>query len=202
MSKRKVRSDKKRDVRPTIPTKYKSLISTLSYITLKPEKDVIEFLVKYALQHVEVIDKLADFFQRDYMYGSTLYRANEGCPNIKEVTKEEGGKQRATTRLSQNDYGQLSQLAFSLDITPSWACYVLLRMALNSHDCIHTLIQEYVENNLEEVKLKKLNDAIKLLNENNDSSQEITLVEVISYIQYNFKKGKDSLADKLKHWIG
>ncbi|WP_245579618.1 hypothetical protein [Alteribacter aurantiacus] len=70
---RKVRSDKKRDVKPTIPFQLRECIYRLSYITNRPVKDVAEAICLYGLASKKVMEHLSKNFRRDFMGESTLY---------------------------------------------------------------------------------------------------------------------------------
>ncbi|MDA6082696.1 hypothetical protein OSJ97_24410, partial [Escherichia coli] len=59
---RKTRSDKKRDVKPTISIDLKNCIYRLSYITNTPVKDVIETICEKGLQSRKVMEYLSEYF--------------------------------------------------------------------------------------------------------------------------------------------
>ena len=69
--KRKVRSDKKRDVKPTISSNLKHCIYRLSYITSTPVKDVAETLCEKGLRSRKVMDYLSTYFRRDLKFANT-----------------------------------------------------------------------------------------------------------------------------------
>ncbi|MCJ7992628.1 hypothetical protein MUB15_31250, partial [Priestia sp. OVS21] len=65
---RKVRCDKKRDVKPTIPIHLKECIYRLSYITNTPVKDVTESICISGLKSPKVMDYLSHYFRRGFSF--------------------------------------------------------------------------------------------------------------------------------------
>ncbi|HGE5798668.1 hypothetical protein [Bacillus thuringiensis] len=62
---RKVRKDKKVDIKPTISVDLKECIYRLSYITNKPVKDVALHICDYALHSKEIMEILSESFRRN-----------------------------------------------------------------------------------------------------------------------------------------
>ena len=73
MERRKVRSDKKVDVKPTLNIELKDAVYRLSYVTRQPVKNVGEELCVLAFHTNEIIIRLVPYFQRDIKIGKTLY---------------------------------------------------------------------------------------------------------------------------------
>ncbi|MCM3068585.1 hypothetical protein M3568_19950 [Priestia flexa] len=71
--KRKIRSDKKRDVKPSLPIDLKECVYRLSYITNTPVKNVIESICISGLASSKVMDYLSNYFRRGFSFGSTVY---------------------------------------------------------------------------------------------------------------------------------
>ncbi|MED4888435.1 MULTISPECIES: hypothetical protein [Lysinibacillus] len=62
---RKVRSDKKMDLKPTLTIELKDAIYRLSYVTNTLVKDVSAHLCAVAIDSVEIMKSIAKHFQRD-----------------------------------------------------------------------------------------------------------------------------------------
>jgi hypothetical protein len=87
---RKIRFDKKRDVKPTIFSHLKDCIFRLSYITNTPVKGVDETLCEKGLQLRNVLEYLSQFFRRDLQFVKTvLYGRLVPAIIIKESTIRE-----------------------------------------------------------------------------------------------------------------
>ncbi|MDV2888137.1 hypothetical protein RYX45_23525, partial [Alkalihalophilus pseudofirmus] len=70
---RKTRSDKKRDVKPTVSSNLRDCIYRLSYITQTPVKDVVEILCEKGLKSRKVVEYLSQYFRRDFQFINTLF---------------------------------------------------------------------------------------------------------------------------------
>ena len=100
---RKVRSDKKRDIKPTISLELKDSIYRLAFITRTPVKDVCELLVKNALfENEEIIKDLSRNFRRDIRINNTLYVGHLKNERIAKI--EDGETERISFRLTNDDY--------------------------------------------------------------------------------------------------
>ncbi|MEN0645566.1 hypothetical protein MKY91_20585 [Alkalicoccobacillus gibsonii] len=199
---RQIRSDKKIDVRPTIPAQFKQIIGRLSYIVTVPEKDIIEFIINSAIRSETVLDGLSKYFVYDYMYGTTLHLGSYDNPSIKEELNrlyERTEKVRATTRLKQTDYDNLFQLANSLNCTRSCAAWVLIERGIKDHAIIQSLLRSFLENELDPQRMKQLEEMIHFINKNKESGEEdFTLIEMLSYFRSQVKNGTGSIISHLK----
>lgn len=113
---RATRSDKKRDVRPTIPITLKECIYRISYITNSPVKDVCVDIYKAGVVSRKVVDHLSVFFRRQIWLDQTLYRGSLANPSIKEQIPG-GPKERITMRFSQQSFENIRALGYALDVT-------------------------------------------------------------------------------------
>ncbi|MGN7183209.1 hypothetical protein ACTHRJ_20485, partial [Cytobacillus kochii] len=71
--KRQTRSDKKKDIKPTISIDLKNCIYQLSYVTNQPVKDIVEILCEKGLQSRKVMEYLSQYFRRDYQFFNTTF---------------------------------------------------------------------------------------------------------------------------------
>ncbi len=74
---RKRRSDKKRDVKPTIDVNLKDAIYRLSFVTRSPVKEVCEELCLYSLNNRKIRDNISVYMRRDIRLGSTFFNGNK-----------------------------------------------------------------------------------------------------------------------------
>ncbi|RKO61662.1 hypothetical protein [Caldibacillus debilis] len=179
--KRKMRSDKKRDVKPTVPLPLYECISRISYITVTPMKDVAEYLCVRGLEEREVIEVLSKRFRRKYRFKNTLFigkpeRVAERSLKIGET------KRRISIRFPQSIHDQIAELAYSLDVTVSTATALLLDAAAKHAAILDDYISRHVVDTLEPFRKKQLKEVIRYLKKDNPYGEEITLARLISYI--------------------
>lgn len=70
---RKVRCDKKRDVKPTIPIHLKECIYRLSYIVNTPVKDVTESICTSGITSQKVMNYLSNYLRKGFSFKNTVY---------------------------------------------------------------------------------------------------------------------------------
>lgn len=197
---RKVRSDKKRDVKPTIPVQLYECVNRLSYVTNTPIKNVGELICKKGLYSTFVMEHLSDHFRRDYwtnnntMYIGNLdhspYSAPKGIP-----------KQRMTMRFTQRDHDKLARLAYSLDLTVSSATGLLLDASVKNTDIVNAFISSYVKKELDPNRMKQLREVLKFINQNNPYKKEITLGAFISMLMEEVKDTTFTATESIKRWL-
>ncbi|AIE58946.1 hypothetical protein [Bacillus methanolicus] len=81
---RRTRSDKKRDVKPTITIQLKECIYRISYITNTPVKDVAETICEAGLVSRKVMDYLSQHFRRPVRLKNTLYMGDLDRPSLRK----------------------------------------------------------------------------------------------------------------------
>src|SRR3954452_15879890 len=162
---RKVRSDKKRDIKPTIPAELKNCIHSLSYITNTPVKDVGETLCEKGLQSRKVMEYLSQYFRRDLRFSNTIFIGNLERESLQN--KYQSGKnERITIRFSQTTYENISNLAQALDVTKSKATALLLDASLRNTNLLNAYVKLYLHENIDQARMKELKQILKYINKN------------------------------------
>ncbi|MGM9988817.1 MAG: hypothetical protein ACI35O_16545 [Bacillaceae bacterium] len=194
--KRKVRSDKKRDVKPTVSISLKECIDRLSYITNRPIKDISEEICETGLYSRRVIELLAQNFRRNYTFKNTVFI---GDLNLESVQKEriKGIKERITMRFTQNTYERINSLSYSLDVTPSKATALLLDATIRNSNFISEFLDKYVAQELDVNRQRELKAILKFINKNNPYDKEVTLSAIVAYYFDEIKTGLMSFPDFL-----
>jgi len=197
---RKVRSDKKRDIKPTIPIQLYECVNRISYVTNTPIKDVGELICRKGLYSAVVIEHLSNYFRRDYwatnhsIYIGNLkqspYMIPKGIP-----------KQRITMRFSQTNHDRLARLAYSLDLTVSSATGLLLESSIKNTDIVNAFISNFVKNELDPNRMKQLREVLKVINKNNHYEDEITLGAFISMLMEEMKDTTFTMTESIKRWL-
>ena len=149
---RKTRSDKKIDVKPTVSLVLKNQLFNLSQLFNEPVKDVAEHLCIEAAKSKLIIEDICQWFRKNYVYKNTVAIGDPTRPKLK--IKSRGDTSKVTIRFKQNDFDVLSNLAHALDITPTGAAGVLIRMTLRNYVFMNEFVQKYFTHLSEDRKRK------------------------------------------------
>ncbi|KEK21739.1 hypothetical protein BAGA_26190 [Bacillus gaemokensis] len=198
--KRKIRSDKKKDIKPTISSDLREVICRLSYITTTPIKDVGEFICEFGLASKDVIDALANHFRRDLIVDSTCYVGNLERTSLQRE-KVESPSNRITIRFKQETYERITALAYALDVTPSKATALLLDVSLKNSNVINRYVKTHLQATLDNNRLKELKKIIKFINKNNPYDEEFSWAEIMAYLFDEIKDSTKSMKKTLTEWI-
>jgi hypothetical protein len=178
---RKVRSDKKKDVKPTVPVHLFDCVSDLSYIINRPIKDIVEFICMEGIRSQKVIEHLSPNFRRDYQFNNTHYIGDSELNNLRHIIRKEKSKKRISTRLTRDFYESVIDLAHVLDLTPTSATGILLEASIKDVTIIDKLISPYTSY-LDENRKRVLKSVIKYIRKNNPYAQSISFVETVRYL--------------------
>ncbi len=143
MGERKVRSDKKVDVKPTMSLELKSKLYELADLCNEPVKDIGERLCVEGLKSKIIIEILCKWLRRNYYYNNTIALGHIERPRLKLKALGETGK--VTIRFIRNDYDKLCELAYAMDITPSATATVLIRLTMNSAEFMEKFVEGLYE---------------------------------------------------------
>ena len=198
--KRQQRSDKKRDVKPTIPMQLRECIYRLSYITDTPVKDVSEALCESGINSKKVIELLSDKFRRDYRRENTYYLGDLSRPSLQK-SNIEGEKERITIRFSQETYEKISSLAYALDVTVSKATFLLLDASVRNTNFLNRYVKESLRTHLDDKRMRELQEVLKFINDNNPYEEKITWMGFISYLYHEFKGSTKTVSQSIIDWL-
>ncbi|MEB2279648.1 hypothetical protein LAV73_06490 [Lysinibacillus xylanilyticus] len=158
-NRRITRSDKKVDVKPTISESLKTTLYKLAEICDEPVKDVTERLCNTGAVSEIIIEEIRKWFRRDYRWNNTITMGYPERPKLRITVHPNKGK--VTIKFKQRDFDQLSVLAFSLDITPTTAAAVLIRVTLGNKRFMQWYLSKYLSH-LEEMKIREIYRLLKL----------------------------------------
>jgi len=198
--KRKLRSDKKREIKPTVPSQLYECFDRLSYITNTPIKDVGVVICKKGLYSTAVIEYLSNYFRRDYWASNnTMYTGNFD----QSVCKIQKGipKRRMTMKFFQSDHDKIARLAYSLDLTVSSTAALLLETSVKNTDIVNAFISNQARNELDPKRMKQLREVVKFINKNNPYQQEISLGAFIGMLMEEVKDTAFTMSESIKRWL-
>lgn len=198
--KRKVRSDKKRDVKPTISSNLKDCIYRLSYITNTPVKDVAEILCEKGLRSRKVMEYLSKYFRRDFQFLNTVYMGDWGRQSLQN--KYQSGKnERITIRFTQVSFEDIFSLSCALDVTPSKATALLLDASIRNTNLLNAFVKTYLHHHIDEMRMKELKQVLKYINKNNPYHEEISWFALLAMIFEDVKESTGNVRSIIHNWM-
>lgn len=197
---RRIRSDKKRDVKPTISIDLKSCIYRLSYITSTPVKDVVETICEKGLQSRRVIEYLSQYFRRELQYMNTIYMGDLGRESLQR--KYQSGKnERITTRFNQGTYENIKELSDALDVTPSKATALLLDASVRNTNLLNAFVKTYLHGTIDKMRMKELKQVLQYVNKNNPYNEDISWFTLLSMICEEAKDNTLNVKEAIQNWM-
>lgn len=197
---RKVRSDKKRDVKPTISIELKNCIYRLSYITNTPVKDVVEMICEKGLQSRKVIEYLSHYFRREYQFLNTIYMGDSQRESLQRKCQP-GKNERITTRFSQETFENIKSLSNALDVTPTKAAALLLDASVRNTNLLNAFVKTYLHGTVDKMRMKELKQVLHYINKNNPYNEDISWFTLLSMIYEEAKDSTENLKEALHNWI-
>lgn len=180
--KRKVRSDKKTDVKPVIPVHLKKNIYRLSEICNLHVKDIGVIICAEGIQSKRVMDYLLPNFRRGVRLTNTLYFGSLDNPSLQRK-KGKGFHERITIKFETADFENIALLAHALAVTPSRATAILINASIRDPDFIHTLLRDHSKREkLNEVHQTELKKVMKYINSNNPYESTISWGDIALYV--------------------
>lgn len=197
---RKVRSDKKRDVKPTLSLELKECIYRISYITNKPVKDIGRDICERGINSRKIIEGFSSIFRRNYVFENTFFIGDLANPSQQKRTCS-GLSSRITIRFEQPLYEEICNLSFSMNVTPSRGTAILLESCILEPYFIDKFIKEYLVVSLSEGRLEELKKVMNYINSNSDYDDNISWSAILSYLVDEMKYGASSLNDAIKDLV-
>lgn len=194
---RKVRSDKKKEIRPTVPIYLTELLSRISYITSNPIKDVAETILKEGLSNHLVMECMSDQFKRDYWFGQTLFLGKDEFSSSR-IRRIEGEKGRVSFRLVKQDVETLADLAYSLNLTENSTAGLVLEIASYETNIIHHYLNLCVTANLDLNRRKQLKILLNEIRKFSSSApNDLDFIWLLNYIADGSKNIKQNIEEFL-----
>lgn len=202
---RKARSDKKRDIKPTVTKELKDCIYRLSFITNAPIKDVIEEILIAGSERKKVLSHLSQYFLRDIKIDNTIFIGDIYRMPVGKRTINNGKGERISTRVTSDMHDSLSALGYSMDCSISRACALMLDATVRDADFINEFARKYIEKNVDEERMRDLRKVLKYINAGNPYDERISWASLLNYLMDEVKVHAEKVQDSVstfvvKHW--
>lgn len=136
---RKQRIDRKIDVKSTMSTILKNQLYEFAELSNEPVKNIAEKLCVRGMISLYLMTDLSKWLRRDYRYSNTIVLGHSERPRLKLTSRGETGK--VSMRFMINDYDQLCNLAYALDLTPSSTATVLIRVTTTNDEFMNEFVE-------------------------------------------------------------
>lgn len=199
---RKTRSDKKRDVKPTIEGKLYDTIDRISYITATPIKHVGEAICMAGIESEDVIEHLSVNFRKDFWLSESILFVGDPGRLPVNIRGTLINKRRITMRFSQPVHDKISALAYACDTSVSAAAGMLLQASILNADILNRYITRYVTRHMEPKKFKQLQAIMRYINQYNPYEHEkVSLAAILNMLADEVVHGTKSVMVILDEWI-
>ncbi|WP_209809889.1 hypothetical protein [Ammoniphilus resinae] len=174
------------------------MIVRLAYILDVPLKEIGELLVLEGVQSKETIDKISQYFKREFRSEYTLYMGNAELKPYR--VKIDGEKKRVYMRFRFEEHEKLSSLAFALDMDVAPATGLLIKTIISSKEILFPFLSHHIRKDLDDQRLKQLRLLCRYV-DSNTPGEYVTLPMLLTYIlKQCFEQGK-TLKQKIRDFI-
>lgn len=197
---RKVRSDKKKDIKPTVSPNLQDCIYRLAFITDNAIKDVIEDILIAGSQRKKPLEHLSQYFLRDVRIGNSIYMGDNNRIPVGRRTSNQKGI-RISTRVTQKMYSDLEGVAYAMGCSVSRVCALLLDATVRDVDFINEFVRSYIQSNVDEERMNELQEVLKYINAGNPYEERISWPSLLSYLVDEVKVGAEKLQDTVTEFV-
>lgn len=197
---RKERSDKKRDIKPTVTIELKDTIYRLALITNNPVMHVAEEICKYGIRDGEILEYLSENFRKSIRIGNTIYRGNENNPHIRRYITS-APTSRVSIRFYKREYDEIHALSYAMECTVSRACALILDATVRNGDFINEFVRKYLEDNIDGERMKELRKILKYVNANNPYNEEYSWGVLLSHMMEEVKYSAEKVSETVSEFI-
>ncbi len=200
MGERKQRSDKKRDIKPTVALELRDCIYRLAFITDTPIKDVIEAILLDGSKRQKPMNHLSQYFLRDIRIGRTLYLGDpDRIPLGRRGTT--GKTFRLSTRVTQHMYREMESIAYVMGCSVSRATALLIDATIRDVDFVNDFVRQYLERHVDEERMRELKKVLKYINAENPYSERISYAALLSYLVDEVRVGAEKVQDTVSSFV-
>lgn len=165
---RKVRSDKKQQVAPTISVKLKTEIERLAFITDQPVKRIGELLSYEGIHNRDITEQFVPYLQKGILrVEKTLFYGSKENPSLRDRTNDDK-TDRISIRFEQRDFVDIETLADLLYVSPTRTVALLLDAGIRHPEIVEYILQKHtLRNPLEDMVLSEIRKLMRYINRNN-----------------------------------
>ena len=198
MGNRKIRSDKKREIQPTLPIDVFSCIHRLHKITGLPIKTIGEEVCLRGLQDKRMLSILSVHFRRDIQLDNTVYIGRVDQPPVSRRFK--GLTKRISVRFYSQTYDNINALSYASDCTVARICALLIDTCLTDADFVNDYVEDYLMRNVDANQMKELRKLMKVLNAT-DEEEVISWGRLLSFVMDDAVAGMGKVKESVNEFL-
>lgn len=198
MRDRKVRSDKKREIQPTLSVDVFSCIHRLHKITGMPIKTIGEEICLRGLKDKRIISMLSIHFRRDIQLDNTVYIGHTDQPPVARRFK--GLTKRISVRFYSQTYDNINALSYASDCTVARACALLIDICLTDADFVNDYVEGYLMENIDAEQMKELRSLMKALNATGEN-EVISWGRLLSFVMDDAVAGMGKVKESVNEFL-
>lgn len=158
---RKVRSDKKREVKPVVSAYIKNNLYTLGAIVGLPIKDTALIMIQRGFYNDEVMREFQPLMLSNFDIDNRIYVGNRENGPIK--INYRGAKEKVTIKFPGEIYETLRRLAFSVGLTPTSTAALMLKKAMFNESFMDEHKRMYLAHIDNDIQARELEKFIRTL---------------------------------------
>jgi hypothetical protein len=178
---KKERTDKKIDIKPTVPLHLYNFIADLSDTTEQPAMNIVEFFCMEGIQSRKVIEFISPYFRRDYQFDNTTLRGNPDLTHSRYLRRNVPCK-RISTRFTKEFTDEIERLMFALGLTSlSSATGLLLEVSVKDIDIMSKFVRLYAYH-LNKYQKDFLKKTLSYVYKNHLGREQVSFRDVVEMI--------------------
>ncbi|WP_251671949.1 MULTISPECIES: hypothetical protein [unclassified Sporosarcina] len=193
-----MRSDKKREIQPTLPIDVFSCIHRLHKITGLPIKTIGEEVCLRGLKDKRIISMLSIHFRRDIRLDNTVYIGHTDQPPVSRRFK--GLTKRISVRFCNQTYDNINALSYAADCTVARMCALLINACLTDPDFVNEYVEEYLMKNIDANQMKELQKIMKVLNSTGEE-EVISWGRLLSFLMDDAVAGMGKVKESVNEFL-
>lgn len=197
---RKVRSDKKKEIKPTLPIELRECLYRIAYVTGTPVKDLAALLCEKGFLNHDVMNHLSEGFRRTVRLKNTLYLGDLERSSLRSRLLP-GQTGKITIRFDQYTYENLCTLAYAQDVTPSRSTALLLNATIHHSNIVNDYVIEVIKGHVDEPRMKELRKVLIYLNTNSSHDAEVTWISFLSHLYDEIKNGETTISESVQEFL-
>lgn len=201
MKERKVRVDKKTDIKPFVSNELRSCIYRLAFITDTPAKDVIEEILKSGVQRDKVISYLSQYFLKDIRIKNVVYFGEKERVPVKTRGFSTVTNPRIFTRVSSELHDVLSVFSYAMECSLSLTCTLLIEATVKDTDFVDDFAKKFISDKVDADRMEELKKVLKYINAGNPFDERITWSTLLNHIVEDVQHHVDKVHESVSRLI-
>ena len=179
---RKVRSDKKIDVKPTCEIQLYNCVSNIADLTGMSMQHVAEHMCVEGMKSNIVVEHISEYFVREIFYRNTLYRPKRDFLG-KQRKKRSSLSKRVSIRFSQEWHQILYEFSIALGVSVSESARIMLAGSIRNSNIVKEYINTYVKQPMNQRQKVFLSEILQFIKKENPYKDDFSFKDLLGYLK-------------------